>query len=101
MHSRIELHDILCGIMGNANAYYQPPESMKLKYPCIVYSLTDISKRNANNHPYKQDRKYQITVIDKNPDSTIPDRVLLLPYARFANKFTSDNLNHFVFDLYF
>lgn len=101
MRSRLELHEILCNILGSKNVYFQPPETMKLSYPCIVYSRTGMPNRFADNLPYKQDRKYQITVIDKNPDSTIPDRVCLLPLVRFTNHFTSENLNHDVFELYF
>ena len=47
MASRRELHEILVGILGSKNVYYEPPSSLLMKYPAIVYSLDDIDKRYA------------------------------------------------------
>ena len=47
------------------------------------------------------DRKYLVTVIDKNPDSSFIDIVAKLPTCRFVRHYKSDNLNHYVFTLYF
>lgn len=99
MDRRLELHEILCNLLGTRNVYYQPPESVKMKYPAIVYSRDDIVNTPANNSVYKQDRKYQLTVIDPDPDSEIVSKVSLLPMCIFDRHFKSDNLNHDVFTI--
>lgn len=107
MDKRLELHEILCGIVnitepdGDRHVYFQPPESVKIKYPAIIYSRNDIDNRFANNDVYKQTYNYQVTVIDRDPDSEIVDKVSKLPTCRFNRHFVSDNLNHDVFILYY
>jgi hypothetical protein len=46
-------------------------------------------------------KRYQVTVVDRNPDSDLPDQVQNLPLCQFSRFFTADNLNHFVFNLFF
>lgn len=101
MRDRLELHELLCGLLGNRNVYFQPPSSVQMKYPAIVYSRDDIENTFADNTVYTQNYAYQITVIDKNPDSEIVGKVSMLPACRFERHFTADNLNHDVFKLYF
>ena len=102
MASRLELHEELCTILGSRNVYFQPPESIKLNYPCIVYSISKIDKRNANDRLYKSMPRYEITVIDKDPDSEIPTMILAhFSMCSFDRNFKSDNLNHSVLTLYF
>ena len=101
MENRLELHELLCDILGSRNVYYQPPASIQMKYPAIVYSRDNVSSRHGDNIPYMQSVSYQVTVIDKDPDSTIIGDIAKLPYCRFNRHFTSDNLNHDVFTLYY
>lgn len=100
-NSREELHEVLCSILGSRYVYFQPPESLKLHYPCIVYSLSKINTTFANNSPYIRRKRYSVTVIDEDPDSTIPDKIGALPMCTFDRPYASDNLNHYVYDLYF
>lgn len=99
MGQRVELQAILENILGSRNVYYQPPETLKIQYPAIVYKRIDIKNDYANNRPYIQNRRYQLTVIDFDPDSEIVDKVSLLPECSYVNHFTSDNLNHDVFSI--
>ena len=101
MASRLDLDALLIELLGSENVYYQPPASVKMKYPAIVYSLEDIENMHSNNSVYKQNIAYQITVIDKDPDSEIVKKVSRLPMCRFNRHFISDNLNHDVFILYY
>lgn len=101
MHNRLELQALLESILGSRNVYYQPPESFKLKYPAIVYERNMIFNRSADDLTYKQDHEYSITVIDKDPDSPVVFAISKLPKCRFSNHFTSDNLNHDVFSIYY
>lgn len=96
MGSRLELHEELCNLLGSRNVYFQPPESIKMQYPCIRYSISGMPKLNANDKVYlKTCNTYAITVIDTDPDSDISIRILThFPMARFDRAYTSNNLNH-------
>lgn len=102
MASRLELHEELCDILGSRNAYFQPPASIKLNYPCIVYSVLSVNKQNANDKMYKSMNQYKVVVIDSDPDSEIPSKIIAhFPMCRFDRPYTSDNLNHSVLTLYY
>jgi hypothetical protein len=101
MGDRLTLHTLLTSILGSDNVYFQPPESISLKYPCIIYKRDYIKTDHADNSPYTLGKRYSVTVIDKNPDSVIPDNIAALPTCSFERHFTADNLNHDIFNLYF
>lgn len=101
MSRRQELHAILVDLLGTGNVYFQPPSTVKMKYPCIVYNRSSIDTRFANNQLYNHQYNYTVTVIDSNPDSDIPDRIIRLPLCRFDRHYTADNLNHDVFNVYY
>jgi hypothetical protein len=98
---RLELQDILEDLADPYMVYYQPPSSFNLTYPCIIYDLDKIVTDYADSIKYKNKKRYSVTVIDTNPDSEIPNKILELAYCGFDRKFKSDNLNHFVFTLYY
>lgn len=99
MGSRLDLQTLLQTI--TPHVYFQPPESFKMSYPCIVYSRSSTSAKYADNLKYLFKKRYQVTVIDQNPDSAIPDKVSNLPYCAFERHFAADNLNHDIYYLYF
>lgn len=74
---------------------------MGMQYPCIVYQVDTARTQFAGNRPYVNTKRYQITVIDRDPDSIIPDTVAWLGSAIFDRHFTANNLHHSVFTLYF
>ena len=99
--TREALQALLEELLGSRNVYFQPPESVKLKYPCIVYERSDIRTVRADNLPYLKHKRYTVTYIDEDPDSKIPDKLLELERCGFDRHLTSDNLNHDVFTLYY
>lgn len=101
MASRLSLQTLLENILGERNVYFQPPESIKMNYPAIVYALEDIENMHADNGTYLSCKQYSVTVIDKNPDSQFVDKVTALPTCRFNRHYKSENLNHWNFSLYF
>lgn len=101
MGRRLILHQILCNLLGTPNAYFQPPETIKMNYPCIVYRRTSADTRFSNDFPYLCEMSYQVTVIDKDPDSALPIKVSLLQKCIFQNHFVKDNLNHDVYNIYY
>ena len=101
MGSRLELQEVLEGILGSDEVYFQPPESVKMSYPAIVYNLSFIQTRYANDGVYEQHREYLVTVVDRDPDSDILNKISRLPHCRFSRHYTADNLNHYVFALHY
>lgn len=95
--TRLELSQRLHQICENC--YYSPP-STSLKYPCILYELTGIERKFADNIGYLKVHVYQLTVIDEDPDSELVDKVLELEHCSGPRPYKADNLNHFVFTLY-
>ena len=98
---RLELQTLLEGLLGSENVYFQPPASIRMRYPAIVYRRDDIDNRSADNSPYRQQVRYSVSVIDADPDSKIVSKVAKLPLCRYDRGYVSDNLNHDVFTLYF
>lgn len=101
MSSREKLHNTLVEILGFRHVYFQPPESIKMVYPCNVYVLDQMDTKYANDKPYLHQKRYSVTIIDKDPDSVLPDKIRCLPLCSFNRFYTSANLNHWVFSLYF
>lgn len=101
MANRLNLQTILEKLLGNRNVYFQPPSSIKMNYPAIRYSLDGIDTHHADNTVYSQHKSYALTYIDSNPDSDIVDKLADLPKCRFNRFYTADNLNHYVFTIYF
>lgn len=101
MGERLDLHNLLVDLLDSRNVYFQPPATIRMSYPCIVYDLDGIDTKYADSTKYKNTRKYTLTVIDQNPDSELPFKLLQLQYCSFNRFFNSDNLNHYVFTLYF
>ena len=101
MASRLELQALLEKIMGNRNVYFQPPSTLRMKYPAIRYELESIENIHADNAVYTQHNSYKITLIDEDPDSAYVGAISRLPKCRFNTSYPADGLNHWVFRLYF
>lgn len=101
MAQRLELQALLVDLLGSNNVYFQPPPTVKMQYPCIIYNRDSLDNRFADNKPYNNIKRYQVTVVDPNPDSVIHDKVSALPLCSYDRFFTADNLNHDVFNLFF
>lgn len=101
LKKRLTLHNKLVAILGSDHVYFQPGPSITLKYPCIIYKRSTGDTKFADNKGYRFTKKYQITIIDEDPDSGLIDEMAKLPMCVFDRHYTADNLNHDVFNLYF
>lgn len=100
--SRTELHALLVEAAGEGHkVYFQPPASVQMEYPCIVYKVDNMDTLFADNMPYRSTKRYTVTIIDLDPESDISVRVAALPLSSFDRNFVVDNLHHDVFTLYF
>ena len=101
MASRLELQSKFEDVLGSRNVYFQPPSSVRMQYPAIVYSRKDIEGRFANDKIYRKLPCYEAILIDKNPDSEFIDKILDLPYCSFDRHYEANNLNHDVFTIFY
>ena len=101
MASRLKLQSILEEFLESKNVYFQPPESKKMEYPAIKYSMDDIDKRSADDTAYMLTKKYELIVISKKPDHPVINKLLQLPMCSYNRHYTADNLNHDVLTLYY
>lgn len=100
--TRADLQTFLQNYVGKDVAIYgQPPASVKMKYPCVVYTFGKIDNINADNIHYLTHQSYTLTVIDRDIDSPTNELIKQLPMCSWDRFFTSDNLNHFVYTLYY
>ena len=99
--SREELSQFLKDRTGIRNLYFQPPSTVKMSYPCIRYSLSEIQQRHADNNVYSTKKRYQLMLISKDPDNPHVDLIAALPTCRFNRSYTADNLYHYVFEIYY
>lgn len=95
------MHEELCKILGSRNVYYDPPASVKMKYPAIVYSLASIDNTHANNTVYNQKTAYNVIVVHADPDNEVTKTLSKQPLCRYARSYKADNLNHDTFILYY
>ena len=98
---RRELHEMLVSVLGSPHVYFQPPSNVQMVYPAIIYERDADKTEHANDVLYSRIKRYNVLVIDKDPDSPIPDKVAQLPYVSFARHYKSANLNHDAFTIYF
>lgn len=112
MNDRIEFHKELIKAPGlgvykingedRPAVYFQPPADVRMVFPCIVYGWSRARSREANNFNYIFRKGYTVTVIDRDPDSKIPDWIIRnFRYVAPDRPFVVDNLHHFVFTIYY
>lgn len=100
--SRLSLHTEITEGLNIKNAYFQPPATIKMKYPCMIYSLSNASILHADDVTYLYTRRYQLTYVTPNPDDSKIDEIPhYFKMCSFVRHFVSDNLNHYIYDLYY
>ena len=101
MSSRTDLQNKLEVLLESRNVYYQPPATVMMNYPAIVYSRKRIESKFANDAKYSKMNCYELIVIDGKPDNPVIDKLLDLPYSSSDRHYTADNLHHDVITLYY
>ena len=101
MDSRLKLQELLEKLLESKNVYYKSPESKKMEYPAIKYSLDKIDKKSADDTAYLLNKRYEIIVISKKPDHPVINKLLQLPMCSYERQYVSDNLYHDVLTLYY
>lgn len=100
MDDRPDLQTIFEEILGSPYVYNDPPESVRMRYPAIKFVRSKISNTFANDKVYKQDDRYEVTAIYRDPDDELPRKISRLPMCVHDRHYIADNLHHDVFTLY-
>ena len=99
--SRLELQALLEEILGSRNVYFQPPPNVSMKYPCIIYDFAKFNTTKADNRDYLRRKHYEITLIHRDPDNGIVEKLQDLQYCELDRSFKSDNRYHYIFTLFY
>lgn len=98
------LNEIFVGFLGSEttrNVYFQADENTQMKYPAIVYEVDGQDVIHADNYAHRRVDRYQVTLIDRNPDVPVREKIEKLPMCTFTRAFALDGLNHRIYTLYF
>lgn len=102
MASRLDLQTKLEELIANRNVYFQPPSTVSISYPCIIYNIGNGDVKRANNNLYSYTNNYQLTMIYKKPMVDIIETMLRsFQMCKLDRTYVSDNLYHYVFSIYF
>jgi hypothetical protein len=92
---------MLEGLQDGVHVYFQPPPNIQMEYPAIVYNRDYDNSVYADNSVYSRKIRYMLTVIDPDPDSSLPDVISSLPLTKFVRHYTTAGLNHDIINMYF
>lgn len=107
MASRLQLHNEFINILGTreqkvSRVYFQAPEEHKMEYPCIKYSLAGIKSDRADDINYNSTNRYEIIVMDYDPDSDIHNKLLAhFPMCSLDRAYAVNGLHHKILTLYY
>ena len=99
--ARYALQTLLESLIAGVHVYFQPPPNLQMVYPAIVYNRDYLASEFADNIPYSTTFRWQVTVIDTDPDSPLHAKLVEMPMMKYVRHYTSDNLNHDIYDVYF
>lgn len=100
--SREELQAMLQEFLGSEHVYFQPPESIRMKYPAIIYDLYRVNQRFASDRQHIGFPGWSITIIDRNKDVDWVSKMLeSFKYCSVERIYVADNLAHYAFIVYY
>lgn len=95
-----EARAILSKIVGHDRVYFQPPESIKMAYPAVVFHLSDLAATRGSNTVFSMRDRYTVTVMDKQPFPEYLYDLQRVPYTSLDTTYRVNGLNHFVYTMY-
>ena len=101
MDKRISLQVELERLAGR-NVYFQPPASVQLVYPCVIYNLSAGYTKHADDSVYTYTNRFELIFIYRKPNIEIIEQVLrTFPMCSVSRVYIADNLYHYAFNLYY
>jgi hypothetical protein len=83
------------------NVYYDPPESVLMEYPAIVYKKTNMPARYANNKKYIKRLAFEVKVIAEDADTKYVDLINDMDFSHYDRHYVAYDLHHDVFTIIF
>lgn len=81
------------------NVYFNPPSSLLMSYPAIVYTRRDIDAKSADNEIHVVTEIYQLTIISHDPDEPLVNLVSRIPRTNYIRDYRAEGLNHTLFSI--
>lgn len=92
---RMKLHRKLLDVLGSDHVYFDPPENVKMVYPCIRYTRRTGDAKYADDIAYHYVQSYDVVYISKNPDDGMVEKMMnSFPRIRYDRHWTAENLHH-------
>lgn len=101
---RIELQRKLEGLYypgETPHVYFQPPASVKIIYPAIIFNFSNVKTIRSNNNLYNYMKSYEVTFVSTEPHHYMFDKLMNFPYSSFDRRYVADNLYHDVFTIFY
>lgn len=98
---RLKLDKVLRDTLGSAHVYFQPPESVRMEYPCIVYNLAKIPAQFADDKAYLLNPKYVIRYVTHKPDDEMRFTLVNVLGVPMIQAYAKDGLYHYIYELYY
>jgi hypothetical protein len=93
MKSRIEIQNLLEGILGNGNVYFQDPPNTGMKYPCIIYNFEGFDNDFADNKPYIVAGRWTVHHMYKSIKNDLKEVfVLEPPFFKWERRIKNDGV---------
>ena len=101
MDKRMSLQVELERLAGR-NVYFQPPATVQLVYPCVIYNLSAGDAKRADDSVYTYTNRFELIFIYRKPNVEIIEQVLrTFPMCSVSRVYIVDNLYHYAFNLYY
>lgn len=98
---RLILQSKLEELLGSDRVYYQPPESITLKYPCILYTPDPFYSRKADNTSYITYNRYHVQHIYKQINGSLySDIMSTFKHVSHDQRHIVDSLYHDEYTIY-
>lgn len=95
-----KLRSIFVDEVGVKNVYFQPPSTVKMEFPCIVYEISAPDDEHADNQIYIDRLRWKVTLITRSPKPKEFTRLRYVQSCVFDRHYTADNLHHYAFEIY-
>lgn len=103
MKNMTKVGDILSNVIGDPErVHFQPSESVKLKFPCLIFKFDGYKDFFANDGRHMLREKYSVTHVYQNPEADLQEEILSsFLFASFDRPYIADNLYHDVYTIYY
>ncbi len=95
-----ELRDIQTKCLGYQHTYFNPIDGIRMQYDCVIYNMSAMNERKANNKTYLNRAIYNVTVVSRDPETPVPWAIQEhFERCKPERFFVTDNLYHFPFTI--